>query len=161
MSPNGNVCGLGEIMMSEARLADGPKGVIWGVVTASLLVVVVSAHAGDILLTGFVIAAGIFALTWILVGLSVSIAVAEDNIVVRCTAFYSTMIPISDVLAVGTARDTALSDGYGIRILGKNTRGLLVGGPAVFLETTNRRWNISTPDPDRGASAIQRAMGRA
>jgi hypothetical protein len=113
------------MVISEARLAAGAKGLIWGIVAASVMVIVISAQAGGILLTGLLIAAGIVVLTWLIVRMTVSIAVTEESIVVRCEPFYSTEIPISDVLAVTTALVTSFSEGYGIRAMGKNTRGYL------------------------------------
>ncbi|MFB9714705.1 hypothetical protein [Arthrobacter methylotrophus] len=117
-----------------------------------------SALAAGILLPGLLVAAGIVAVTWTIVRMTVSIATAEEKIVVRCAPFYSTEIPISEVSAVTTARDTSLSEGYGIRILEKKTRGVLVGGPAISLETVNRRWIISTAHPEEVASTIRDHM---
>jgi hypothetical protein len=143
------------MVISEAKLANGPKGLIWGIVGASAIGVVVSAQAWGILLPGLLIAAGVVGLTWLIVRMTVSIAIAEEKIVVRCVPFYSTEIPISDVLAVTTAPDTSLSEGYGIRVMGRNTRGVLVGGTAVALETANRRWIISATQPKDVVSTIQ------
>ncbi len=87
--------------------------------------------------------------------MTVSIAIAEEKIVLRCARFYSTEMSISDVLAVTAAQHTSLSDGYGFRVMGKNTRGLLVGGGAVALETENRRWIVSTAHPEKVTSAVR------
>ncbi len=90
--------------------------------------------------------------------MAVSIAIAGEQIVLGCEPFYSTDVSISAIVAVTTAEDTSLSDGYGFRVMGKNTRGLLVGGPAVTLETNNRRWIVSTAHPDVVTSAIRDQM---
>ena len=146
------------MVISEARLADHTKGLIWGIVSASVMVLIVSALVSDILVPGLLIAAGILAFTWTVVRITVSIVVAEEKIVLRCAPFYSTEVPISDVVAVATAPDTSLSDGYGFRVMGKNSRGLLVGGGAVALETKNRRWIVSTGHPEKVAAALRDQM---
>jgi hypothetical protein len=146
------------MVISDARLARRPKGLIWGIVGASVIIVVMSAHAGGILSAGVLIAVGILALTWLIVRMTVSIAVTENEIVVRCEPFYSAAIPLSDVSAVTTASDTSLHEGCGIRVLGKNTRGVPVGGPAVVFETSNRRWIISASHPEEVASTIRDQM---
>ncbi|MCX2748992.1 hypothetical protein OOZ51_14380 [Arthrobacter sp. MI7-26] len=143
------------MVISEARLARDSKGLIWGIVGASTIVIVISAQVGGILLPGLLIAAGIAALAWLILRMTVSVAVTEENIVLRCKPFYSTAIPLSDLSVVTRAPDTSLSEGYGLRILSKNTRGLLVGGPAVALETASRRWIISAADPEGAVVRIR------
>jgi hypothetical protein len=147
------------MVISEAQLAGRSKGLIWGIVGASVVVLLVSAMVSGILLPGLVIASSIVALTWAIVRVTVSITISEEKIVLRCAPFYSTEVPISDVLAVTGADDTSLSDGYGFRVLGKNTRGLLVGGPAAAFETNNRRWIVSTAHPEEVVSTIQDQIG--
>ncbi|MHC6219832.1 hypothetical protein [Arthrobacter sp. MMS24-S77] len=146
------------MVISEARLARDSKGLIWGIVGASAIVIVISAQAGGILLPGLLVAASIVALTWLIVRMTVSIAIKEEKIVLRCEPFYSTAILLSDLSAVTRAPDTSLSEGYGIRVLGKNTRGVLVGGPAVALETASRRWIISAADPEDVVTTIRLQM---
>ncbi|GAA5189762.1 hypothetical protein GCM10023346_05200 [Arthrobacter gyeryongensis] len=146
------------MVISEARLAGRSKVLIWGIVGASVIVLVVSALVSGILLPGLLMAAGILAITCAIVRLTVSIAIAEEKIVLRCAPFYSTKISTSDVVAVGPAPDTSLADGYGFRLMGKNTRGLLVGGRAVALETKTRRWIVSTAHPQEVTSAIRDQM---
>ena len=143
------------MVISEAGLPGSSKGLIWGIVGASVMVLVVSALVSGIVLPGLLMVAGIAALTCLIVRMTVSIAIDEEKIVLRCAPFYSTEVSISDVLAITTAPDTSLSAGYGYRIMGKNTRGLLVGGPAVALETNNRRWIVSTAHPQEVISIIQ------
>ncbi len=143
------------MVISEAQLAVRSKGLIWGIVGASVIVLVVSALVSGILLPGLLVAAGIVAFTWAIVRVTVSIAIAEEKIVLRCAPFYSTEVSISDVLAVTTAPETSLFDGYGFRVVGKGTRGLLAGGHAVALETKTRRWIVSTAHPEEVASTIQ------
>ncbi|WAH98849.1 hypothetical protein [Arthrobacter sp. MMS18-M83] len=143
------------MVISEARLARDSKGLIWGIAGASTIVIVISAQAGGILLPGLLIAAGIVALTWLILRMTVSIAITDEKIVLRCEPFYLTAIPLSDLSAVTRAPDTSLSEGYGIRVLGRNIRGVLVGGPAVALETASRRWIISAADPEEVLAIIQ------
>ena len=148
------------MVISEARLAARPKGLIWGIVAASVIVIVISAQAGGILLPGLLAALGVVALTWLIVRMNVSIAVTEESIVVRCEPFYTTEIPVSEVSAITTGPVTSISEGYGIRVLGKNSRGVLVGGPAVALETANRRWVISAAHPEEVVSIIRNHVAR-
>ncbi|WP_284751799.1 hypothetical protein [Arthrobacter sp. efr-133-R2A-120] len=146
------------MVISEARLAGSSKSLIWGIVGASVMVLVVSALVSGIVLPGLLVAAGIVAFTWAIVRMTVSIAVAGEKIVLSCKPFYSTEVSISDVLAVTTAPETSLAVGYGFRVMGKNTRGLLVGGPSIALETNNRRWIVSTARPEDVTSAIRDHM---
>ena len=146
------------MVISEARLEGRSKGLIWGIVGAAVSVLIVSALVSGILLPGLLMATCIVALTCAIVRMNISVAIAEDKIVLRCAPFYSTEVSIPDVLAVATASNTSLSDGYGLRVMGTNTRGLLVGGPAVSLETVNRRWIVSTANPEGVTSAIRDQM---
>lgn len=92
---------LGEDMViSEVRLAGRSKGLIWGIAGASVIVLAASTLVSGILLPGLLIAAGIVALTWTIVRMTISIALAEEQIVERCKPFYSTEMSISDVLAI-------------------------------------------------------------
>lgn len=143
------------MVISEARLAGRSKNLIWGIVGASVIVLILPAVASGILLPGLLMTSGIVALTWTIVRMTVSIAMTDEKIVLRLAPFYSTEISILDVVAVSTAPDTSLTDGYGFRIMGKNTRGLLAGGPAVALETKTRRWIVSTAHPEEVVSTIQ------
>ncbi|WP_332601609.1 hypothetical protein [Arthrobacter sp. S2(2024)] len=94
-------------------------------------------------------AVGVIVLTWTAVQMTVSIAIAEEKIVLRCAPFYTTKVSISDVVAVSMAPDTSLADGYGLRLVRAKTRGLIVGWPAITLETKNRRWIISTAQAEK------------
>jgi hypothetical protein len=145
------------MVISEAQLAVGSKGLIWGIVGASVIVLVVSALVSGILLPGLLVAAGIVAFTWVIVRMTVSIAIAEEKIVLGCAPFYSIEVSNPDVLAVTMAENTSLSDGYGFRVMGKGkgTRGSLAGGPAVALETKTRRWIVSTAHSEEVVSTIQ------
>ncbi|MEW1820904.1 hypothetical protein AB0323_08955 [Arthrobacter sp. NPDC080031] len=146
------------MLISEARLAGSSRGLIWGIVGASVITLVASSLVSGTPVPGLLLAAGILPLTWTIVRMTVSIAMADKKIVLRCGPFYSSEISISDVLAIATAPETSLADGYGFRMLGNGTRGLLVGGPAVALETNNRRWIISTTHPEEVTSAIRGQM---
>ncbi|OOP63731.1 hypothetical protein BMF89_05480 [Arthrobacter sp. SRS-W-1-2016] len=151
------------MVISEAQLAVRSKGLIWGIVGASVIVLVVSALVSGILLPGLLVAAGIVAFTWVIVQMTVSIAIAEEKIVLGRAPFYSIEVSNPDVLAVTMAENTSLSDGYGFRVMGKGkgkgkgkgTRGLLAGGPAVALETKTRRWIVSTAHSEEVVSTIQ------
>ncbi|MGO4860163.1 hypothetical protein [Arthrobacter sp. 2MCAF14] len=123
------------MLISEARLAGSSKGVIWGIDGASVILLGISAQAENIVLPGTVIATSVVAWTWFVVRMTVSIAVADGKIVGRCKPIDAATIPISGVLAATTAQIPFPSQGYGIRVIAKSTRGVLVGGPAVALET--------------------------
>lgn len=77
------------MVVSEARLAGRSKGLIWGIVGASVIVSVVSALVSGILLPRLLMAAGIVALTWTIVRMNVSIAIAEEKIVLRCAVLFN------------------------------------------------------------------------
>jgi hypothetical protein len=68
------------MVISEARLAGRSKGLICGIVSASVIVLVVSALVSGIVLPGLLMAAGIVAFTWAIVRMTVSIAIAEEKI---------------------------------------------------------------------------------
>lgn len=146
------------MVISEARLAGRSTGLIWGIVGASVIVLVVSALVSGILLPGLLMAVGIVAVTWTIVRMTVSITISEEKIVLRLAPFYSTEMSISDIVAVAAVPETTLADGYGFRVTGKYTRGLLVGGPAVALQTKARRWIVSAAHPEEVMSAIRARM---
>lgn len=61
---------------------------------ASVIVLVVSALVSDTVLPGLLIAAGIVVLSWAIVRMTVSIAIAEVKIVLRCAPCCSTEVSI-------------------------------------------------------------------
>jgi hypothetical protein len=148
------------MVVSEARLASKPKRIIWGIVVASCIVVLVSAVAGNILVPGMAIVLGIAALTWLILSMTVSIDVGSENVVIRCKPFYAKTISVSDVIAAKPASETTMTEGYGVRALGDRTRGVLVGGPAVALESSTRRWIVSADQPSAVASQINAHIAR-
>ena len=92
------------MVISEARLAGRSKNLIWGIVGASVIVLILPAVASGILLPGLLMTSGIVALTWTIVRMTVSIAMTDEKIVLRLAPFYSTEISILDVVAVSTRR---------------------------------------------------------
>jgi hypothetical protein len=148
------------MVLSEARLASKPKRIIGGIVVASCIVVMVSVAAGNILVPGMTIVLGIAAFTWLILSMTVSIDVDSENVVIRCKPFYGRKISLSDVIAAMPASETTMTEGYGVRALGDKTWGVLVGGPAVALQTSTRRWIVSADRPNAVASQINAHIAR-
>jgi len=146
------------MLVSEAKLSGKTKRLIWGIVGASCVVVLVSAVAGNIPLPGLAIVAGMVALTYLVMSMTVTIDVETDRLVIRCKPFYAATLSFSSVLTAREAPSTSVSEGFGIRALGNNTKGVLVGGPAVLLETTARKWVVSVPNPGSVASRINESL---
>lgn len=141
-------------LISTATIGHGSKRVIAGVIGGMCLFIIVSSLLSEFLLIGAGIAVLVLLLTWRVLTIKVTTEASQQNIVVRCHPFYSKSIPMQHIVDASPAPSSSLTEGYGIRYLGQGTWGLLVGGPAINIETTNRTWIISTPDPESTAAAI-------
>lgn len=147
-------------VISEARIGRDAQKVIAGVVgVACFFIIATSIPSGALLITT-ALAVLMALLTALVLRMRVSIEASAENLVVRCRPFYAKSIPLADVVDASPAPSSSMTEGFGIRYLGQGTWGLLVGGPAITVETPNRTWIISTPEPEVTAAAILACAGK-
>ncbi|WP_155838747.1 hypothetical protein [Arthrobacter castelli] len=102
-------------------------------------------------------AIGLLVLSVIIVlGRTVGVVVQIDQGIVslKCTRFFRATFPVHDVVAI-TNGSPVFTGGYGYRILGKNHRGFIVGGPQVTLELADGRvYTASVPSVEEFRTAM-------
>jgi hypothetical protein len=142
-------------VISEARISPGFKRVIAGVVCLACLFTISTTLLSNFLFVGVAIATVVLLLTWFVLNMRVTVETANSALLVRCRPFYSKAIPLEDIVDVSPAPSSSVTEGFGIRYLGRRTWGLLVGGPAITIETPTRTWVLSTPEPEATTAAIR------
>ncbi|MET4539530.1 hypothetical protein ABIE37_001302 [Arthrobacter bambusae] len=141
-------------MISEAGISRGSQKVIATVVGLLCVFIIVTAIPSGVLLLSAGLVAVIALLTVSVLRIRVTVEATGQNLVVRCRPFYSKTIPLEDIVDASSAPSSSMTEGFGVRYLGRRTWGLLVGGPAIVLETPQRTWLISTPDPETTAASV-------
>ncbi|MFJ6456208.1 hypothetical protein [Paenarthrobacter sp. NPDC091669] len=141
-------------MISEAGISRGSQKVIATVVGLLCVFIIVTAIPSGVLLLSAGLVAVIALLTVSVLRIRVTVEATGQNLVVRCRPFYSKTIPLEDIVDASPAPSSSMTEGFGVRYLGRRTWGLLVGGPAIVLETPQRTWLISTPDPETTAASV-------
>ncbi|MCT9871964.1 hypothetical protein [Paenarthrobacter aurescens] len=141
-------------MISEAGISRGSQKVIATVVGLLCVFIIVTAIPSGVLLLSTGLVAVIALLTVSVLRISVTIEATDQNLVVGCRPFYSKTIPLEDIVDASPAPSSSMTEGFGVRYLGRRTWGLLVGGPAIVLESPQRTWLISTPDPETTAESV-------
>ncbi|VXC56084.1 conserved hypothetical protein [Arthrobacter sp. 9V] len=147
-------------MISEARISRGSQKVIASVVGLLCFFIIATAIPSGVLVMSAALVAVIALLTVWVLRISVTIEATGQNLTVRCRPFYSKTIPLQDIIDASPAASSSMIEGFGVRYLGQRTWGLLVGGPAIVLETPRRTWLISTPDPEYTAASILNHAGK-
>ena len=147
-------------MISEAGISRGSQKVIATVVGLLCVFIIVTAIPSGVLLICAGLVAIIALLTVSVLRIRVTIEATEQNLTVRCQPFYANTIPLEDIIDASPAPSSSLTEGFGVRYLGQRTWGLLVGGPAMVVETPTRTWLISTPDPGSTATAVLAHVGK-
>ncbi|WP_026546964.1 hypothetical protein [Paenarthrobacter nicotinovorans] len=147
-------------MISEAGISRGSQKVIATVVGLLCVFIIVTAIPSGVLLISAGLVVLIALLTVSVLRIRVTIEATEQNLVFRCRPFYSKTIPLEDIIDASPAPSSSLTEGFGVRYLGQRTWGLLVGGPAMVVETPTRTWLISTPDPGSTATAVLAHVGK-
>ncbi|WP_242703401.1 hypothetical protein [Arthrobacter sp. D5-1] len=147
-------------LISEARISRGSQKVIASVVGMLCIFIVVTSIPSGVLLISAGLVAVIALLTVSVLRIRVTVEATEQSLTVRCRPFYSRAIPLKDVVDASPAPSSSMTEGFGVRYLGQRTWGLLVGGPAIVLETPGRTWLISTPDPESTAASVLAHAGR-
>lgn len=142
-------------VISQARIGRESQKVIAGVVSLACLFTVSTTLFSNFLWLGIAIAGAVLLLMWLVLSMTVSIESQDDHLVIRCRPFYSKTIPLKDIVDVSHAPSSSMTEGFGIRYLGRKTWGVLSGGPAITIETPDRIWIVSTPDPESASSAIR------
>ncbi|WP_311213592.1 MULTISPECIES: hypothetical protein [unclassified Arthrobacter] len=148
------------LVISEARISRGSQKVIASVVGLLCFFIIATAIPSGVLLISAVLVAVIALLTVSVLRISVTIEATGQNLVVRCRPFYSRTITLEDIIDASPAPSSSMTEGFGVRYLGQRTWGLLVGGPTIVLETPQRTWLISTPDPEAAATAVLAHVGK-
>ncbi|MGF6834149.1 hypothetical protein QF015_002331 [Paenarthrobacter sp. TE4293] len=147
-------------LISEARISRGSQKVIASAVGLLCFFIIATAIPSGVLLISGGLVAVIAVLTVAVLRISVTIEATEQSLTVRCRPFYSKTIPLEDVVDASPAPSSSMTEGFGVRYLGRRTWGLLVGGPAIVLETPQRTWLISTPDPESTAASVLAHAGK-
>ncbi|MET3904361.1 hypothetical protein [Paenarthrobacter sp. 4246] len=141
-------------LISEARISRGSQKVIASVVGLLCFFIIATAIPSGVLLISGGLVAVIALLTVSVLRIRVTVEATEQILTVRCRPFYSKTIPLEDIVEASPSPPSSMTEGFGVRYLGSRTWGLLVGGPAIVLETPKRTWLISTPDPETTAAAV-------
>jgi len=147
-------------VISEARIGRNSRKVIAGVVGGACLFIIATAIPSGVLLITTALAMALLLLTAVVLRMTVSIEAAAENLVLRCRPFYAKHIPLADIVDASPAPASSMTEGFGVRYLGRRTWGLLVGGPAVTIELPNRIWIVSTPEPEATATAVLAHAGK-
>ncbi|WP_309138327.1 hypothetical protein [Paenarthrobacter sp. CM16] len=148
-------------MISEAGISRRSQKVIATVVGLLCVFIIVTAIPSGVLLISAGMVAVIALLTVSVLRIRVTIEATEQNLTVRCQPFYAKTIPLEDIVDASPAPSSSMTEGFGVRYLGQRTWGLLVGGPAMVMETPTRTWLISTPDPESTATAVLDRAGQS
>lgn len=147
-------------IISEARIGPDSQKVIAGVVGVACFFIIATAIPSGVLVITIALAVTMLLLTALVLRMTVGIEASAQNLVLRCRPFYAKTIPLADIVDASPAASSSMTEGFGIRYLGQKTWGLLVGGPAITVETPNRTWIISTPEPEATAAAILAHAGK-
>ena len=131
------------IMRRPFRLAGG----ILFLAAAAVAVAGVATLQGTDLLLSLLLSAALLLGVVALRRARVTIDVSTTELVIAFRPFLSRRLPLSQVVSVTASPSTSLVQGFGYRILGRNRRGLLVGGPTVTVHTVERAWIVSTDSP--------------
>lgn len=75
-----------------------------------------------------------------LFALRVEISTNSDMVRIRLRPFYAKQLPVQNIVGGAVESQTGVGQGYGYRALGKDRRGLLVGGPSIKIETAQKSW---------------------
>jgi len=142
-------------LISTAGISRASQQAVATIVAVAALFIIAVAIPSNLLLINAGLAGVILLLTIVVLRMTVSIESTSNALLVRCHPFYSRTIALADLVDVSPAPSSSLTEGFGVRYLGRRTWGLLVGGPAVTVETRSRTWIISTRDPEATAEAIR------
>lgn len=93
--------------------------------------------------------------------LRTEIAIDTHTIRLRMLPIYTKHLAAQDILSVQPAAFTGSLEGFGYRVLGKDRRGLLVGGPSIEITTSERTWIVSCHHPDQIVKTLQTALQNA
>lgn len=140
------------MIISHKRLSVRSGKTLWWVIATTLILTTIlnlvfarSLFSLLISILAIIVAIGV---TLLLVrSLEVVIEAQGDHLVLRVPWLYKKKISITEIVSVEVGPETSLVEGYGIRYLGKNRRGLLVGGPSLSITTSSRQILVSCDDP--------------
>lgn len=88
--------------------------------------------------------------------ITASAQVTEGKVVLRCAWIFSAKIPVTDI-ARAVDDSNFGNAGFGYRILGKNHRGFIMGGPQATLHLHDgRQYTVSVDCVDEFCAAINK-----
>ena len=136
--------------ISSVGIKGLPLQLISGILLAAAMAVavmgVVTLQGMDLLLSLLLSAAMLLGVVTLRCA-RVTIDVSTTERVIAFRPFLSRRLPLSDIVSVVASPATSLEEGFGYRIMGKEQRGLLVGGPTITVRTTHRVWVVSADNP--------------
>lgn len=144
-------------LVSSVKVQGGHARVLTGVVgSAALLVFLMAIFTlrgwSLIAAMGIVVLLGLALLA--VRTIRAEINVDANQLVLRLRPLRTVSLERSDIRSVFASSDSSVAEGFGYRVLGKNRRGLLVGGPCVEIKTDEITWVVSCAEPARVAEVI-------
>ena len=129
-------------------------GILFAAAVGVALMAVFSLQEADLLIA-LVVAAALFMCIIVLRLVKVTIDVSATHMIIAFRPFFSRRLALSDVMSVTVSPTTSAGEGFGYRVLGKNQRGLLAGGPSVTIHTSDRVWVVSSSNPKAVTAVIE------
>lgn len=141
-------------LMTILRVAGGV-----GIVSVLLVPLVNNSETGSQkmfeIISGLIISLAILTSSFLL---KVTAKVTNDQVILKCARIFKGTIPLAEIDR--TADDSNFpAVGYGYRILGKNHRGFIMGGPqATLVLRDGRQYTVSVESVDAFCSAVNKAV---
>lgn len=149
-------------VLSSVRMPGRSSRILGLIIAASTVAVVASAIVSDDV--SFTTVLPVFAILLLafvaVIALRVEISTDSAAVRIRLRPFYAKQLPAQSIVSVTQESDTGVAEGYGYRILGKDRRGLLVGGPSIKIETAQKTWVISCEDPAEVSRVLNEAINK-
>ncbi len=90
--------------------------------------------------------------------ITASAQVAKEEVTLRCAWVFSAKIPVADIARAEDDMNFP-NAGFGYRILGKNHRGFIVGGPQATLHLHDgRQYTVSVDSVDEFCEAVNKQV---
>lgn len=144
--------------ISSVRIGGGHRRLLVSVVVGAALVVsltaIVSLEGVD-LAVALALVILFLAVLALLLAVRAEIRLNEKALIILLRPVMSRTIPLAQVRDVAPTSDTSGAEGFGYRNLGRNRRGLLVGGPSVEITTPEKSWVVSCENALRTAELLK------
>lgn len=136
--------------ISSTGITGLPVQVLTGILLAAALATAVPAalslRGTDLVIALLIVTAILLSIAALRIA-RVTIDVSATEVVIAFRPFFSRRLILSELTSVAVSHTTSAAEGFGYRILGKNQRGLLVGGPTITIGTPERTWVVSVDNP--------------